>query len=142
LTCCSASRGWAAWAGRRPSTASPSPPPQPGYGTWRGGTSYAIALAAARIIEAVLYDEHQVLPVSSLLTGYAGISDVCLSVPSVANRAGVQRVLPVPLSGEERDGLHRSAQRFAPCSTSWRSDLGLCESWPPGGCFRERRGTA
>jgi malate/lactate dehydrogenase len=33
---------------------------------------------------------------------------VCLSVPSVVNRAGVQRVL-VPLSGEERDGLHRSA---------------------------------
>jgi L-lactate dehydrogenase len=35
---------------------------------------------------------------------------VCLSVPSVVNRAGVQRVLPVPLSGEERDGLHRSAR--------------------------------
>ena len=50
------------------------------------------------------------LPVSSLLTGHAGISDVCLSVPSVVNRTGVQRVLPVPLSGEERDGLHRSAQ--------------------------------
>jgi L-lactate dehydrogenase len=57
----------------------------------------------------VLHDEHQVLPVSSLLTGYAGISDVCLSVPSVVSRAGVLRVLPVPLSGDERDGLHRSA---------------------------------
>lgn len=75
----------------------------------KGYTSYAVALAAARIIEAVLYDEHLVLPVSSLLTGYAGISDVCLSVPSVVNRAGVQRMLPVPLSREERDGLHRSA---------------------------------
>jgi malate/lactate dehydrogenase len=32
-----------------------------------------------------------------------------LSVPSVINRAGIQRVMPVPLSGEERDGLHRSA---------------------------------
>ena len=64
----------------------------------------------ARIIEAVLYDEHQVLPVSSLLTGYHGISDVCLSVPSVVNRTGVLRALPVPLSGDERDGLHRSAR--------------------------------
>jgi L-lactate dehydrogenase len=45
----------------------------------------------ARIIEAVLYDEHQVLPVGSLLTGYAGTSDVCLSVPSVVSRAGVRR---------------------------------------------------
>ena len=76
----------------------------------KGYTSYAIALATARIIEAVLYDEHQVLPVSSLLTAYAGISDVCLSVPSVVGRAGLLRVLPVPLSAHEREGLQRSAR--------------------------------
>jgi L-lactate dehydrogenase len=76
----------------------------------KGYTNYAVALAAARIIEAVLYDEHQVLPVSSLLTGYAGISDVCLSVPSVVNRTGVLRVLPVPLSEDECDGMRRSAR--------------------------------
>jgi L-lactate dehydrogenase len=76
----------------------------------KGYTNYAIALATARIIEAVLYDEHQVLPVSSLLTGYAGISDVCLSVPSVIGRAGVLRVLPVPLSEDEREGLQHSAR--------------------------------
>jgi L-lactate dehydrogenase len=76
----------------------------------KGYTNYAIALATARIIEAVLYDEHQVLPVSSLLTGYAGISYVCLSVPSVIGGAGVLRVLPVPLSEGEREGLQRSAR--------------------------------
>jgi L-lactate dehydrogenase len=76
----------------------------------KGYTNYAIALATARIIEAVLYDEHQVLPVSSLLDGYAGISDVCLSVPSVIGRAGVLRVLPVPLSEGEREGLEHSAR--------------------------------
>jgi L-lactate dehydrogenase len=85
---------------------------QAGYQVLRGKgyTNYGIALAAARIIEAVLYDEHQVLPVSSLLTGYAGISDVCLSVPSVISRTGVLRTLPVPLSRDERDGLHHSAR--------------------------------
>ncbi len=85
---------------------------QAGYEVLRGKgyTNHAVALAAARIIEAVLYDEHQVLLVSSLLTGYAGISDVCLSVPSVVNRTGVLRTLPVPLSAEERAGLHRSAR--------------------------------
>jgi L-lactate dehydrogenase len=51
-----------------------------------------------------------VLPVGSLLTGYEGISDVCLSVPSVINHTGVLRVLPVPLSDDERDGLRRSAR--------------------------------
>jgi L-lactate dehydrogenase len=85
---------------------------QAGYQVLRGKgyTNYGIALAAARIIEAVLYDEHQVLPVSSLLTGYAGISDVCLSVPSVVNRTGVLKVLPVPLSEDERVGLQHSAR--------------------------------
>lgn len=76
----------------------------------KGYTNYAVALATTRIIEAVLYDEHQVLPVSSLLTGYAGISDVCLSVPSVVGRAGLLRVLPVPLSEDEREGLRHSAR--------------------------------
>jgi L-lactate dehydrogenase len=76
----------------------------------KGYTNHAVALAATRIIEAVLYDEHQVLPVSSLLTGYAGISGVCLSVPTVVNRTGALHTLPVPLSEDEHDGLHRSAR--------------------------------
>ena len=58
----------------------------------------------------MLYDEHRVLPVTSLLSGYAGISDVCLSVPAVVGRAGVLRLLPVPLSEDEREGLQYSAQ--------------------------------
>ncbi|HEU4422356.1 MAG TPA: L-lactate dehydrogenase [Pilimelia sp.] len=75
----------------------------------KGATNYAIGLAAARVIEAVLYDENLVLPVSSLLHDFAGISDVCLSVPAIINHAGVQSVLPVPMSDEELDGLRRSA---------------------------------
>jgi L-lactate dehydrogenase len=76
----------------------------------KGATNYAIGLATARIIEAVLFDERQVLPVSSLLDGPAGIGNVCLSLPSVVDRSGVRTVLPVPLSGAEADGLRRSAE--------------------------------
>ena len=64
----------------------------------KGATNYAVGLASARIIEAVLYDQRQVLPVSSLLDGQAGIHDVCLSLPSVVDRLGVELVLPSPLS--------------------------------------------
>jgi L-lactate dehydrogenase len=76
----------------------------------KGFTNYAISLATARIIESVLYDEHQVLPVSSLIDDFIGIKDVCLSVPSVVNRNGVQRTLPVPLSACEAEALQRSAK--------------------------------
>jgi L-lactate dehydrogenase len=75
----------------------------------KGYTNYAISLATARIIESVLYDEHQVLPVSSLIDDFLGIQDVCLSLPSVVDQDGVQRTLPVPLSPSEAEGLQRSA---------------------------------
>jgi L-lactate dehydrogenase len=75
----------------------------------KGATNYAIGLATAQILESVLYDEHRVLPVSSRLDGYLGISDVCMSVPSIVNRTGVETVLEVPLNDTEREGLHRSA---------------------------------
>jgi L-lactate dehydrogenase len=75
----------------------------------KGATNYAVGLAAARIIEAVLRDLRQVLPVSYLLDGQAGIKDVCLSLPSVVDRQGVELVLPSPLSEEEEVGLRRSA---------------------------------
>ncbi|HWD46076.1 MAG TPA: L-lactate dehydrogenase [Actinomycetota bacterium] len=75
----------------------------------KGATNYAVGLAAARIIEAVLYDQSQVLPVSSLLEGQGGIDDVCLSLPSVVDRLGVELVLSSPLSEEEAVGLRKSA---------------------------------
>ena len=85
----------------------------------KGATQYAIGLAAAKILESLLYDESRVLPVSSLLSNYlplgrtAGrpIDDVCLSVPSIVNRAGVETPLAVPMNEAEELGLTASAER-------------------------------
>jgi L-lactate dehydrogenase len=78
----------------------------------KGATNYAIAQAATRIVEAVLKDEKSILPVSSLLTDYYGISDVCLSVPAVVGRGGVEARLEIPMSGEEMAGLRHSAEHL------------------------------
>lgn len=75
----------------------------------KGATNYAVGLATAGIIEAVLHDERSVLPVSSLLTGQYGIDDVCLSLPSIVDGLGVDAVLSPPLSDDERDALRHSA---------------------------------
>ncbi|AEG44031.1 L-lactate dehydrogenase [Isoptericola variabilis] len=75
----------------------------------KGATNYAVGLAATRIIEAVLKDEHRIMPVSSRLDDYHGISDVCLSVPSLVDRRGVTATVDVPLSDEEVAGLRASA---------------------------------
>ena len=76
----------------------------------KGATNYAIALAGSRIIEAVLKDERRVLPVSSLLDDYLGMSDVCLSVPSIVGRHGVLERLEIPMSSDEVLGMRRSAE--------------------------------
>ncbi|HXE51808.1 MAG TPA: L-lactate dehydrogenase [Tepidisphaeraceae bacterium] len=75
----------------------------------KGATNYAIGLATARILEAILHDENRVLPVSSLMSDYRGISDVCLSVPCIVNRTGVETTIPVPMNDAEEAGLRNSA---------------------------------
>lgn len=78
----------------------------------KGATNYAIGLATGRILEAVLHDENRVLPVSSLLSNYNGIDDVCLSVPCIVNRSGVETPLPIPLNDNEKAGLQNSAEQI------------------------------
>lgn len=75
----------------------------------KGATNYAVGLAGTRIIEAVLNDERRIMPVSSLLDDYHGISDVCLSVPSLVDRRGVTHTVRVPMSDDELAGLRASA---------------------------------
>src|SRR4051794_9016174 len=76
----------------------------------KGATNYAIGLATATILEALLNDENRVLPVSSLLENYRGISDVCLSVPCIVNGKGVEPPLPIPMNANEESGLRNSAE--------------------------------
>jgi L-lactate dehydrogenase len=76
----------------------------------KGATNYAIGLATARIVEALLHDENRILPVSSLLDKYAEVSDVCLSVPCIVNRRGVEQALAVPMNANEEAGLKNSAE--------------------------------
>lgn len=72
-------------------------------------TYYAVAAGLMRIMEAILRDQNTVLSVSSLLTGEYGISEVCLSLPSIVNRNGIQKVLHLRLSAEEVQKLQDSA---------------------------------
>jgi L-lactate dehydrogenase len=76
----------------------------------KGETSYGIGLALTRIVEAILRDENSVLPVSSLIKDFNGISDVYLSLPNVVNRSGIRELLRIELSSEEQTALINSAK--------------------------------
>lgn len=76
----------------------------------KGATNYAIGLSGARIVEAILTDEDAILPVSSVLSGYRGVSGLALSVPTIVNASGAARTIEVPLSANEQALFERSAE--------------------------------
>lgn len=78
----------------------------------KGATNYAVGLAVCNILEAILFDERRVLPVSGLLRGFRGMEDVCLSVPRIVGRAGIEAPLPIPMTVDEESGLRESGERI------------------------------
>ena len=75
----------------------------------KGATYYGVAMAVERIVRAIVRDEHSVLPVSNLLQGQYGIDGLCMSIPAVVGRNGVEDTLEIPLSPAEREALRDSA---------------------------------
>lgn len=78
----------------------------------KGETSYGIAFALRRIVEAILKNENAVLTISSQLKGEYGIKDVSLSVPTVVNRNGVGKILELPLDEDELKFLQESSEKL------------------------------
>ena len=76
----------------------------------KGATNYAIGMSGVDIIEAVMRDSNRILPVSSMLEDFHGISDVCMSVPTLLNRSGVNTAINTPVSDRELAALKRSAE--------------------------------
>ncbi len=75
----------------------------------KGGAGYAVGLAIKVVVDAITLDKKAILPVSSLMRGYMGISDVCFSVPTVVGRGGVERLIEIVLSEDEKAALIDSA---------------------------------
>ena len=75
----------------------------------KGATNYAIGLSSARIVEAILRDEHAVMPVSTVLHDFHGIDGVALSVPSIVSAAGAVPIRNTSFSEQELTLLQQSA---------------------------------
>ncbi|MGK3952257.1 L-lactate dehydrogenase [Microbacterium sp. I2] len=86
----------------------------------KGATNYAIGLSSARIIEAILNDEHAVMPVSPVLHDFHGVDGVALSVPSVVSAAGAVPVRETQFDGHELELFHRSAGTLREVAESLR----------------------
>lgn len=84
----------------------------------KGATNHAIGVATNRLLEAVFRDERTVLPVSTVLDGEHGLTDVALSLPSVVGRQGVLQVLETDLDAGEVRRLQASARALRESAAS------------------------
>ncbi len=76
----------------------------------KGGTFYAIGVVVNQLVDAVLRDTKRVFPVSVPLHNEYGFSDVAISVPCVLGKNGVERILTVTLSEEEKQKMSESVR--------------------------------
>lgn len=74
----------------------------------KGATFYAIAISATTICRYILHDANSVLPLTGMLHGEYGFSDVCLSVPFILNRDGLANSVTPPLAADEMEKLRES----------------------------------
>jgi len=75
----------------------------------KGATNYSIALALLKITQSIVRNENSILPVSTLITDYYDINDVCISIPSHVNINGVTQFLKLDLSEQEQKLFKKSA---------------------------------
>ncbi len=76
----------------------------------KGSAYYAPSSAAAAMVNAILSDSGEVLPCCAWTTGQYGISDVYLGVPARLGRKGVQGIVELELSEDERRALEEAAE--------------------------------
>lgn len=79
----------------------------------KGATYYGIAMSVKRICECIMRDEKSILPISSMMHGEYGISDICLSMPTVVGREGVETRVPIQLNEQEESALSASAEQLS-----------------------------
>lgn len=76
------------------------------------GTSawYAPGAAVSSLVQAIACDQKKLFPCSVLLDGEYGLSDICIGVPVILGKNGIEEIVSIPLSEAEKDKLQESAK--------------------------------
>ncbi len=75
-----------------------------------GSAYYAPSAAVAQMVESIAKDKKRILPCAAWMEGQYGISDTYLGVPCKLGRGGVEEIIEVELTDEERAALKKSAE--------------------------------
>jgi len=78
-----------------------------------GSAYYAPAMSAVEMVEAILTDQKRLVPCSVMLEGEYGLNGMFCGVPIVLGGKGVEKIVTLDLSAEDKAALHKSAKDVA-----------------------------
>ena len=75
------------------------------------GTSawYAPGASVSYLVDSILNDQKKIIPCSVMLSGEYGLNDLCLGVPVIIGKSGVEEIIEINLNEIEKEKLHKSA---------------------------------
>ncbi|WP_027415022.1 malate dehydrogenase [Aneurinibacillus terranovensis] len=76
----------------------------------QGSAYYAPAASIVQMAEAIVKDKKRILPAIAYLDGEYGYDNICLGVPTILGGNGIESILELPLTSEEKQALDTSAQ--------------------------------
>ena len=76
------------------------------------GTSawYAPGAAVSGLVQAIVCDQKKIFPCSTLLEGEYGLNDICIGIPVVLGRNGIEEIVHLDLTDAENEHMNRSAE--------------------------------
>ena len=79
---------------------------------WLLGTSawYAPGAAVSGLVQAIACNQQKIFPCSTLLDGEYGLHDLCIGVPVVLGKNGIEKIVEIQLSDAEKAHLEKSAE--------------------------------
>jgi len=74
-----------------------------------GSAYYAPSAGAVQMAEAIVNDQRRILPCAAWLQGEYGMKDLFLGVPCKLGKKGLEKIIEVELTADERAALQKSA---------------------------------
>lgn len=76
----------------------------------KGATIYAPANAVTHMVDAIVKDRKEVMPVAAYLNGEYGVKNICIGVPCVLGKDGVEEIIELELNAEEKEWFDKGVQ--------------------------------
>ena len=73
------------------------------------------------LVDSILYNKKKIIPCSVYLEGQYGLNDICIGVPCIIGRKGIDEIIDLNLVSSEKNKLEESAKAIATMNKSLKN---------------------